>query len=258
MLVRRTVLLTAALAALLGFYSWAGSAWRRRPLDSALVKAAKDYDLTSVKLLLHQGANPNVKNEAQVSLAAAALLDNKLNLAEILLEGGAQVDMSFCLLEAAGDRSPDVVRLLLERGADVNTRDARRRTPLMRAAALPGADDQLSGSAETIRALLSANADIRAVDQEGRTALAHAAQAGNYKTARLLLENGADMDAADRAGVTPLMLAAESRSDAVLQLLLTRGANIQNKDRAGKTALDYAKRSALPSNAHRLRAAAAH
>ena len=71
---------------------------------------------------------------------------------------------------------------LLDRGADPNAADARKRTPLVSAAAI--------GSIEAMKVLVAHKADVNARDASGSTALMWSAR--DLGKVRFLLDNGAD------------------------------------------------------------------
>eukprot|EP00741_Cyanophora_paradoxa_P002312 tig00000581_g2243.t1 len=119
----------------------------------------------------------------------------------LILDGGADVN-EFCggsapLHLAAARSSPDIIRILVERGAALEARDAARedsnrpypggRTPLLVAvhACKEGA------SLEAVEALLDAGADVGARDAAGRSGAAQAAAATNLELLRLLMARGA-------------------------------------------------------------------
>jgi ankyrin repeat protein len=99
---------------------------------------------------------------------------------------------------AAAFAGPDAVRLLLERGANVQalSRNPQQNQPLHAALAL-------SGDLETIRLLLDAGAQVNATQAGGFTPLHSAASAGRRDAAELLLARGADSSQADHQGNTP-------------------------------------------------------
>ena len=68
---------------------------------------------------------------------------------------------------AEGSINPEVVKILVEAGADVNVPDKDGVTPLMKAA-------KRANNAYVVKALIDAGADIYAEDSEGRTALSYA------------------------------------------------------------------------------------
>src|SRR5690606_10662887 len=90
---------------------------------------------------------------------------------------------------AAADR-PDVVALLLARGASVDARGAYGSTPLHQAA---------SGGPEVVRLLLDAGADPGARTDENNSVLNAMAFHGNAAGAALILDAGTSADAPDGA-----------------------------------------------------------
>ena len=163
---------------------------------------------------------------------------------------------------AAREGHPDTVRLLLDKGADVDrtiypnremTRprtlaDARRHDDVVavidefKTSVAPSASSRGEKLCETARSadpdrmreLLAAGTDnIDDTDLHGRTALHWAAEAGYLAVARTLLDHGADPDARDRSDLTPIHRALMQHpfsdhkpSFAVAGLLLARGAKI--------------------------------
>ncbi|PGH16535.1 hypothetical protein AJ79_01640 [Helicocarpus griseus UAMH5409] len=111
-----------------------------------------------------------------------------------------------------------VVRLLLERGADVGLADGKGWTPLARAAQ--------SGCTKVVKVLLKhcrGAVDVDARNCDGVTPLGHAVLAGHEDIILLLLEKGrADPDPVDVDGYTPLLRAVEARREGVVRLLLSQ------------------------------------
>ena len=119
---------------------------------------------------------------------------------------------------------------LLKTG-DVNARDARGNTLLMRAAAF--------GSADAVRLLLDRGAEVDAKNQFGATALIFGAN--DPEKARLLIAKGSSVKVATSSGRTPLMTAATCDGCAdTVRLLLSRGAAAQSADVVGNTSLSNA------------------
>ena len=131
-------------------------------------------------------------------------------------EYGTQSIKNLALLNASGRGHLDVVRLLLENGADVNAADISGNTALMRASE--------NGHTDVVRLLLEKGVDVNAVYNHGETALMRASAWGHLDAVRLLLEKGADVNAVNDYGETALMLASREGHLDVVKLLETYGA----------------------------------
>ena len=110
-----------------------------------LMRAAKARDIPVMKLLLNKGANPNVatKNYSTALMFAAGMGGGRgrtsetvgLEAVRLCLDHGADVrafndngDTALHVAAAAG--ADPIVRLLAERGADLDLQDKSGRTPL--------------------------------------------------------------------------------------------------------------------------------
>jgi ankyrin repeat protein len=158
-----------------------------------------------VKRLLAKGADPNAK------LKSAPI--------KISLDPGATLNFNrgtTPLMRAARTNDYDVMRILLDGGADPSITLPDGTTALMIAAGqgLGG----LRGEGPRIRV---------------------PTEAGAVEAVRVLLDRGAAVNAANNSGNTALH-AAVSRGDRVVKLLAERGADLQAKNKAGLTALDIA------------------
>ncbi len=145
---------------------------------------------------------------------------------------------------AAMGKSPRVLELLLNAGADPAARDARGRTPrqVCRHAAFlaPLLAAELTRQREIdlcalitradeagVRAALAqgVNPNARSADNEG-TLLLYAVSLGHVSIVRALLEAGARVNATTlRGGLTPLHIAAAHGDGPLLHLLLASGAD---------------------------------
>jgi len=129
------------------------------------------------------------------------------------------------LLWAAKNGHDSAVRLLLERGAHVATRNNEGVTALYWAAS--------NVHALIMQQLLDKGADCRPRDRIGWTPLHRAAFNGHTGVARVLLENNAGVEATDGTKWTALMRAATSGNVEIMELLLSRNASIMIKDMEG-------------------------
>lgn len=169
------------------------------PKDSTgIFIAVYDGDIDKVKDLLDKGVSPNQTNECDPILTFAS---------------------------ASGE--VEIVKLLLDRGADINIRDLEGVTPLIFAAAM--------GSLECVKILIQRGADINAQDEKGYTALIVAAEgtaiedtqkgkAVSFQIVKILLDNGADFKIKTEKGITALRVAKEFGNHDVVNLLIQCGA----------------------------------
>lgn len=105
---------------------------------------------------------------------------------------------------AIEENRPDIVKLLIDKGAAVNVQNQKRMSPLYTSA--------LTGNKEIAKLLIEAGANINTKNEgsatnTGSTALHAAAQKGNKDIVRLLLENEADRDLKDESRLTAADLA---------------------------------------------------
>ncbi len=151
----------------------------------------------------NDGEASEASRDRQLDVFEAAGLGERHRLTE-LLDGspdlvGATAEVGFTPLHLAAlfTNDEEVVRLLLERGADVNARanNAMAVTPLNAAAA------RQHGA--VVRALLDGGAAVDAAQRDGYTALHSAAANGDSTLVEMLLGAGADVEARSDAGDTP-------------------------------------------------------
>lgn len=188
--------------------------------STRVFEAIRNNDLGFLKAMPQSEVERRDAKDATPLMHAAAF--GSPEALRLLLGKGAQVDAknSFdatALLWAAGDAVK--ARMLIEHNAGVNARSKLGRTPLMIAA-------RVDGNSATVALLLSKGADPRLSDSLGVTALHQAAHAGDVESIRLLLAKGADVNALDKKGDSALMGAAGHGSLEAVRLLLSKGARV--------------------------------
>jgi predicted Fe-Mo cluster-binding NifX family protein len=152
---------------------------------------------------------------------------------KLLLEKGADVTVvnnrgGTPLISASYNGHIDMVKLLLERGADVTVADNVGWTPLNAASS--------RGHVDVVKLLLEKDADVTAADNVGWTPLNAASSRGHVDVVKLLLEKGADVIVANNEGGTPLISASSSGHVDVVKLLLEKDADVTAADNAGWSA----------------------
>uniref|UniRef100_A0A146YWN6 Inversin n=1 Tax=Fundulus heteroclitus TaxID=8078 RepID=A0A146YWN6_FUNHE len=123
------------------------------------------------------------------------------------------------------------VRLLLEKGATVDSLDVMKHTPLFRACEM--------GYKDVILTLIEGSACVDLVDVDGHTALHWAALGGNAEVCQILMENGISPNVQDHAGRTPLQCAAYGGYITCMAVLMENNADPNIQDKEGRTALHW-------------------
>jgi ankyrin repeat protein len=133
--------------------------------------------------------------------------------------------------EAAAHNHPELVKLLLDYGANINTCTNAGETPLHGAIT--------AHHLSMVKLLLDNDADINASLASGQTPLRLAVIKGYADIVELLLTRGALVNTRGKTGLTPLHWAALKGQLQIVSLLLTHGADISAQDDAGRTPLDW-------------------
>ncbi|OQR96508.1 hypothetical protein ACHHYP_15493 [Achlya hypogyna] len=126
----------------------------------------------------------------------------------------AMEDGSTSLWRACLDGSVDIVDILLDAGADVNMPSFDGNRPLITAAE--------KGHLEVVTRLLKEThrLDLNAQNQDGKTALYQASCFGHAAICRALLAAGADVSIATSKGVAPIVIAIVVQNIDIVELLL--------------------------------------
>lgn len=194
------------------------------------VRMASVGDKVGIEAALRRGEDPNAYDYSGVTALHAAVVN----------------------------RHEDIVRLLVDVGAVVNTRDKNLMSPLLACAR--------RGFTDMIKLLISLDADVHISDRLMRNAIYYAASSGNPDALEVLLQLpaqlitfdntsnaegsvikggiGRDLDPeiwtvnqADRTwGWTPLHMAANKGSVILVKMLLDANASIYRLSKTGKTA----------------------
>ena len=155
--------------------------------------AAQTGNLEQVEKLLKEEVDGDSPDNFYKIVLRYATYSNYPALVKLLLDKGANVDTKFdggwtVLMAAVNNRQIEVVRVFLAAGANPNIQASYGGTALMNAAQ--------GGNEEIARMLLAAGADVNAKNLGGWSALMSAAVEGRSSTCRMLVEAGADVEPA--------------------------------------------------------------
>lgn len=164
-------------------------------LETTLIRAIKNQNEQIVKILVENlGASiftsdPQKRNPLYI----ASGLGNK-NIVEYLIQKGADVNSKnlkgdTALLKACQERKIENVKLLVQNGADVNRRGFGGNSPLMTSVTDDVYhDDDESPSMKVFKFLLESNADIRLKNEKGASTFVRACGSINLKMVKILYE----------------------------------------------------------------------
>jgi len=211
----------------------------RQSRSTALAYACREGQALTARLLLEAGADPNHRLSNGHTILDESCYEAPLELIRLLLAHGANPNAScgksdyFALKRAVASDRLDVVRLLLQNGADINGVDDDGETPLIYASRLlrleivrlllrQGADvaSQTHGKLTALHRVVVSLSDIRPdIDEKAKESLSNGMQ-----IVRLLGENGADLDAVSKYGDTPRSLAKDCQFAELSACLAKRAA----------------------------------
>lgn len=197
----------------------------KTPLYSACTYGYLDI----VKRLADKGADVNSDN-AHINVHRKVISEKPIHAAA---RNGSGI--------ATGGSGKEVVKELLSRGVDIESKNSIGETPLH--VAVTCAYGIGGRNTDMVDFLLENGANINAGDNGGNTAIhkvirSHAGACLFW--ARALIEKGAHVNARNLAGETPLMLACKRGHLRLVTYLLSVGATLNARSVTGKTALMFA------------------
>jgi uncharacterized protein len=148
-----------------------------------------------------------------------AIKKKNLAAAEILLRYGANPNIapnSVSSIHLAVQYTPELIDLLIEKGASIDAKNAEGLTSLTIAC--------IKSDEDTCIKLVNAGANIHVDDAIRRKPIYWACSKGYYNFAKILLERGAKFNFYDRDGNYPINAAIESGHDNLIMLMLKSGA----------------------------------
>lgn len=148
------------------------------------------------------------------------------------LEAACSHDGLSPLMAAVNEENAEMVRVLLEAGADPNAVSKNSSFPLILVS--------WRKCTEIAKLLIEFGADLNKKSNRGATPLIYASSAGQLEMMQIFLDNGAAVNIPAETGETPLIAAAKSGHAQAVRKLLKHGANPKHKTKEGKTALVYA------------------
>jgi ankyrin repeat protein len=213
------------------------------------ISEAEAAALASTRAYLAAGGDANAIEDAYGNhYLHNAARSGYASVVKLLLEHGANIESRDSggdtpLVVATRSISPQIVRILLDAGADVNAAGNFGSTAIHSAASNGSGDNT-----EILALLLRQGAKTDKQGLDGYTPLHWAARCGLMKKTQMLLNAGAPMEALDKQGDTPLHLAIMEQHFDVAKLLVARGAKLDLRSASGLGDLAYLRQNLRPAN----------
>ena len=211
--------------------------------DKEIISFIESGDFQTIKKLIESKSldvnyNLEIDEYSKSTPLIQAIKYKQTDIINYLLENNADVNLtlgySTPLTEAMYDE--ELVRKLIDLGADVNLTTESGFTPLMASAG--------RHNIAIAELLIEKGADIEAKDDDGINALVYASTYNNEEMVKFLLEKGADANTVCEIenehidiSPTPLMNAAYRGNTNIINMLLENGADINYTTDYGMTAL---------------------
>ncbi|KAL4233751.1 hypothetical protein ACF0H5_008431 [Mactra antiquata] len=211
---------------------------------TALHMAASHRQFGIVKMLIEKGVSLRCKDDENTTPLHAACTEGNVQIVRLLFRAAAKkdgwvtikemvndkdIDGNTCLSLAVENGHYEVVKLCLEKRADVNVPNNIYMYPLHLGA--------VNGDLRIVRLLIEHNARIDALNNEQATPLHKAAQYNHVQVVEFLVDREADIERRDDENYTPLLLASVYGKAATVDLLIQKEADVGAVDKNDKTAV---------------------
>ena len=208
----------------------------RSPLHTACESGALDV----VKMLVEAGAGVRVANaEGATCLNLAAIFRHTetvrylVGLPEVDVNHRDEANETALYCAARNSHTTDMVRVLIDAGADIDIDNSDGRWPLHNAC--------ISGALDNVKMLVRAGAGVCVTDNGGRTCLSLAAEWGHTDTVRYLVGlPEVEINYGSAVNYTALHCAVQKTCTDVVRVLIDAGADIEIKNNDGRSPLHCA------------------
>ncbi len=216
--------------------------------------AVHDGDLAEATRLVRAGADVSLANNYGATAMSLAAEVGNADMLKLLLEAGADVDSPnpdgmTALQAVARTGNVAAAKLLLDHHATVNAKEkfggqtalmwasARRHPEMMQLLIAKGADVNARSIDRDYQRHVTAEGRPKSLDSGGFTPLLYAARENCGACVDVLLKNGADIDLPDPDGVSPLLLAIMNANWDLAKQLIVGGADVNQWDIFGEAPL---------------------
>jgi ankyrin repeat protein len=211
--------------------------------ETALIHCAKvnsswSTSLSILKLLLKHGADMNAIAIVGGTALTISITSGNIGFVKTLVENGVDVNyrhqyhVPAIFYAASSIHRNEILKILLESGANANDRNSDSITPLMLTS--------MTNNIEGCKILLTHGADVNAQRDKklgGEAPLFYAVQSGYFDIVKFLCDNGANVKLKKSDGTSPIHSTVHNLSPEIIKYLKEKGADINAKDNDGTTTL---------------------
>lgn len=211
-------------------------------------------NIEEIRKKIELGYSPNKFSERGETPLSLAVSIGNIDMINLLLENGAEINLSqkdnlsyTPLINAIRNikgKNLEVIKLLIEAGADLEKGDSRGGTPLLHSC--------IGAHKEVLEYLISKGANVNSVDNDGQTPLHYLCKFAlewgggrittiingieevvennrideHFDIFKILISNGADVNKITNYGFAPLHLAAQKEGKIFIKPLIEAGAEV--------------------------------
>lgn len=179
----------------------------------------------------------NERDKHGLTVLHCAMEGGSVELAQLLIDGGADVDAGATHYDARGwtplhfaafyGNAP-LIDLLVARGASIDTKDAMGNMTPLKVAVTKEHEDAAA-------VLIGLGADVKVLDHRNYSLLHDAALVGSIRIIEMLIEAGVPVDSVADDQSTPLCWAAREGNAKVAELLIAKGADVNFRGTHGES-----------------------
>ncbi len=228
--------------------------------ETLLFMATKNTDYEMIDFLLTQGANIEARNPRGETCTFKAIESGNYNILKLLIDNGANINTTNLVGEKPKIESSQIARLLLDNGLNTETKYAREESLLFSAiesgnyeminlllekgADINSKNNENAGpviqNQEMAVFLLKNGFDINTQDSFQNSLLCKAVEWGNLTLLNYLVKNGANSEILCINNETALVKATINQDTASAKYLLENGANYNSGNKKGEFVIDIA------------------
>lgn len=199
--------------------------------EQSIFIAAQKNDVEGFRKLLESGSSVNQSDLNGVSLAQYAIENDSYDVVKLMIEKGYDVNTNLkpsnisVLMYCCYRKKFEIAKLFIKKGANVNyaiqSGNLKGTTPLITCA--------MFGSLDLTKLLVEKGADLNAADDKGDTPIIAALGCKYPEIARYLIEKGADVNKKNKVGWTPVLGAIFSDSLGIAEFIIPKSKSVINE-----------------------------